>query len=246
MTSSAAGGRPWLSVVVPTGTGPPPAATLGALARFAADRPFEIETLVVGGAAEAARGAPRPAGLVSLPAGHGGRGSAVRRAALAARGRWLLVLEPGLPVPADEYDRLATAARDLDLDVVVGLRPPGARPRASRTLGALVRALLGLPYRDVLSGFVLLDRARVEPLVRRMVVDGSAGAAELLFLAHRYRLRVAEVAVTARADAEPARPLADEAPRILADALRVRWRFRRGLYHPPAAVDKTPGSVHGG
>jgi hypothetical protein len=98
-----------------------------------------------------------------------------------------------------------------------------------------MRSLMGLPFRDTQCGFKLLDVARTRPLFERMVIDGFAFDVELLFLCHRFKLRVQEVPVAWRNDPRTRVQPWRDGPRAVADLLRIRWRFRRGLYDPSAA-----------
>jgi hypothetical protein len=101
-----------------------------------------------------------------------------------------------------------------------------------RTFNTIIRAMTGLPFRDTQCGFKLMDRERVKPLFEKMVVDRFAFDVELLFLASRFGLTLAEVPVTWR-NAEGSKvSLFGDPLNMLWDVLRVRWRFRRGLYNP--------------
>lgn len=171
-----------------------------------------------------------------------GKGHAVRTGALAASGRWVLVSDADLSTPLDQYDRLADAARDRDLDMAIGSRAVrGAhvevhqnalRERSGKLFNTLVRWSTGLPFRDTQCGFKLMDLARLRPLLEMMQVDGFAWDVELLYLCHRFKLAVAEVPVVWRNDPYTrVRPWRD-GPRALADIAAMRWRFRRGGYVP--------------
>jgi dolichyl-phosphate beta-glucosyltransferase len=91
-----------------------------------------------------------------------------------------------------------------------------------------------LRFRDTQCGFKLMDVRRTRPLFERMVVDGFAFDAELLFLAVRFGLRVDEVPILWRNDARTTVRMIRDPVIMLWDLLRVRWRFRRGLYNPDA------------
>jgi len=92
--------------------------------------------------------------------------------------------------------------------------------------------LTGLPFRDTQCGFKLMDRERVRPLFEKMVVDGFAFDVELLFLCDRFGLSVVEVPITWRNAAGSKVSIISDPLHMIADVLRVRWRFRRGLYNP--------------
>jgi dolichyl-phosphate beta-glucosyltransferase len=70
-----------------------------------------------------------------------------------------------------------------------------------------------------------------------MVVDGFAFDVELLFLCARFGLSVVDVPVTWRNATGSKLSIVADPLRMIADVLRVRWRFRRGLYNPEGAAD---------
>ena len=81
-----------------------------------------------------------------------------------------------------------------------------------------------------------VDRKRVEPIFRKMVVDRFAFDVELLYLSHRFGLRTLEVPVIWRnVEASRVNMLADSLNMLL-DVARIRWRFRQGAYNPDTSV----------
>ena len=175
-----------------------------------------------------------------------GKGYSVRKGTLQAEGRWVLITDADLSSPIEEHDKLAAAIRDHDLDVAIGsralpeseieVRQAPWREFMGRTFNKLMQGITGLPFHDTQCGFKLVDRERTRPIFERLLVDRFAYDVELLFLCVRFGLSVREVPVVWRNDpASAVRPLTD-APRMLLDVLKVRWRFRRGLYNPKAEV----------
>jgi len=171
-----------------------------------------------------------------------GKGYSVRHGVVEARGRFVLLTDADLSTPIEEHAKLAAVIRDRDLDVVIGSRAlPGSnvevrqgwlRQTMGRTFNAIIRTVTGLPFRDTQCGFKLMDRDRVMPLFDKMVVNRFAFDVELLFLCARFGLSVADVPVIWRnAPGSKVSVLADPL-NMIADVLRVRWRFRRGLYNP--------------
>jgi dolichyl-phosphate beta-glucosyltransferase len=175
-----------------------------------------------------------------------GKGHAVRRGVLDVESRWVLITDADLSTPIEEHAKLAAIVRDRDLDGAIGSRglPDSqveihqALPRElmGKTFNRLMGAMTGLPYQDTQCGFKLLDRERTLPLFERMVVDRFAFDVELLFLCSRFGLRVAEIPIVWRNDPRTTVSPLTDAPRMLFDIARVRWRFRRGLYNPAAAA----------
>lgn len=259
---STGSGRPHLSVVVPAYNEQERLrSNLPRVLDYLREQKLDAELLVVddgstddtSGVAEAAFKGRR--GRVVRVAENSGKGHAVRNGVLAATGRWVLLSDADLSTPIEEHAKLAATARDRDLDGAIGSRAlPESRvevhqalPRElmGKTFNRLVRWLTGLPFRDTQCGFKLLDRERTLPLFERMVVDRFAFDVELLFLCARFGLRVEEVPVIWRNDPRTTvSPLID-APRMLLDVARVRWRFRRGLYDPTRPVGTAGASGSG-
>jgi glycosyltransferase involved in cell wall biosynthesis len=171
-----------------------------------------------------------------------GKGYSVRHGVLEARGRLVLLTDADLSTPIEEQSKLAAVIRDRDLDVVIGsrglpdsdvqVRQGWLRQTMGRCFNAIIRATTGLSFRDTQCGFKLMDRERVKPLFEKMVVDRFAFDVELLFLCARYGLSVAEVPVTWRNASGSKVSLIGDPLNMIVDVLRVRWRFRRGLYNP--------------
>ena len=104
----------------------------------------------------------------------------------------------------------------------------------------LLRFHVGYSFQDdnfaVFGGldktFKLMDRERTRPIWERMVVDRFAFDVELLFLASRFGLKIAEIPVRWRDDPQTRVGLVGDPARMFADLIRIRWRFRRGGYNP--------------
>jgi len=247
-------GRPYLSIVIPAYN---EEARLGAslerILDYVRSREVHAELLVVDdgstdGTAALARAALKGGrGTVLVNTENRGKGHAVRRGVLAASGNWVLMTDSDLSSPIEEYEKLAAAARDHDLDVAFGsrglpesrieVRQNPVRELMGKTFNLAIRAATGLPFRDTQCGFKLMDRRRTRPIFERMVVDRFAFDVELLFLCVRFGLRVREVPVVWRNAAGSRVSMVTAPLNMLFDVARVRWRFRRGLYNP----DVEPG-----
>jgi glycosyltransferase involved in cell wall biosynthesis len=251
------GGRPHLTIVVPAYNeearlGP----SLERIRDYLTDEKIRAEILVVddgstdGTARVAASALEGARGRVLSSRENRGKGHAVRRGVFEAAGRWVLMTDADLSTPIEEHARLAAAARDHDLDVAFGSRAlSGSRVEVhqhpvregmGKTFNLLMRSLTGLPFRDTQCGFKLIDRRRTLPLFERMVVDRFAFDVELLYLCHRFGLRVREIPVTWRNAAGSKVSLLRDPLNMLLDVARIRWRFRRGSYNPD--VDPASGS----
>jgi len=181
-----------------------------------------------------------------------GKGFSVRHGVLKAEGRWVLMTDADLSTPIEEYAKLTRIARDRDLDMIIGsralpesqieVRQNIVRESMGKTFNVVMRQMTGLKFRDTQCGFKLFDRRRTQPLFERMVIDRFAFDAELLFLADRFGLRVADVPVVWRNVASSRVRLLRDPLNMLVDLLRIRWRFRRGLYNPDRELDRPAGA----
>jgi len=252
--TSAAGSRPFLSIVVPAYNEEARLPdSLAAIAAWMDARRLDAEILVVDDgsrdrtaeiAAEALRGRR---GRVLKNGENRGKGYSVRHGVLEAAGRFILLTDADLSTPITEYDKLAAFVRDHDLDVAIGSRAlPGSdvqlrqglvRQSMGRIFNRIIRMMTGLTLQDTQCGFKLLDRERTRPLFEKMVVDRFAFDVELLFLCRRFGLSVREVPVIWRNAPGSKVSILGDPLNMLLDVLRVRWRFRRGLYNPETTAE---------
>ena len=172
--------------------------------------------------------------------GNRGKGYSFRHGVSEARGTWVLFTDADLSTPIEEFEKLYARARDGRLDIVIGSRAlpesnitlyqPFYRVWMGRTFNKMVRILAGLPFRDTQCGFKLMARERVRPLVERMVVDRFAFDVELLYLAHRAGLAIAEVPVTWHNSPVSKVGLLWDPANMLRDVWKIRRRDARGEY----------------
>jgi dolichyl-phosphate beta-glucosyltransferase len=134
-----------------------------------------------------------------------GKGAAVRTGVLEARGRRVLFADADGATPIAEEAKLA-AALDSGAAVAVGSRTAaGPGVRRDRHLRRLVagglfafaaRRVLGLGVRDTQCGFKMFDRPAARALFRLCRETGYLFDLEVLALAARMGLAVAEVPVS--------------------------------------------------
>ncbi len=247
-------GQPHLSIVIPAYNEEGRLErSLPRVAAYLKDENISAEILVVDDgsrdatAAIAARAMRGLRGRVIRNDENRGKGYSVRRGCLEAEGRWVLLTDADLSSPIEEHRKLAAAARDFDLDVVIGSRGlPDSRIEVRQTLlreymgktfNLLIRKMTGLSFRDTQCGFKLMDRERTRPLFERMVVDRFAFDVELLFLCQRFGLTVREIPVVWRNEPRSKVSIIRDPLNMLYDVARVRWLFRRGAYNPDRTVD---------
>jgi dolichyl-phosphate beta-glucosyltransferase len=214
-----------------------PATLERAIAYLRRERPrFEILVVDDGSrdaTAEVARGLlerERCGAVIALPRNRG-KGAACRAGALAARGRHVLLCDADLSTPIEEERRLR-AALDAGADLAIGtrahpqarivVRQARGREGAGRLLNRLLRALGLTDLRDTQCGFKLFRREAARALFERARIDGFLFDVEILRLARRDGLSLAEVPVEWRNDPDSrVRPLRHW-PQVLWDLLRIR------------------------
>ncbi|MDH3627197.1 MAG: glycosyltransferase family 2 protein [Acidobacteriota bacterium] len=241
-------GRLQLSVVIPAyNEAARIAPTLGSIRQYLKQRRLSAEIVVVDDGstddtAEIARNELHGDGRVLRLPENRGKGRAVREGVLQSNGRWVLISDADLSTPIEEHETLAAEARNYDVDMVIGSRAiegsdvqkHQAWPREAmgKTFNGIVRGTMGLPYRDTQCGFKLFDRDRLLPVFRMLAINGFAWDVELLFVSRRLGLQVREVGVTWRNDPSSRVGVVRDPILMLIDLMRIRWRFRRGAYHP--------------
>lgn len=167
-----------------------------------------------------------------------GKGHAVRRGMLAARGARRLMTDADLSTPIEELPRLM-ARLDEGYDIAIASRAlPGSRievhqPAYREGMGRLfnlcVRMLAVPGIHDTQCGFKLFTAAAAETSFGPSRLDGFSFDVETLFVARRRGLRVAEVPVRWRNDAASrVGPL--NGFRAFLDLGRIRINGWRGRY----------------
>lgn len=238
---------PELSIVIPAfnEAGRLPG-TLAELRTWLGGWPHLAEIIVVDdgstdGTAETARDAWGPGALdVLRHSPNRGKGYAVRRGMLAARGRLRLMTDADLSTPIEELPRLIDALRG-GADVAIGSRAvegarievhqPAYREVMGRVFNGLVQLLLLPGLHDTQCGFKLFSAAAAEEAFEACRLDGFSFDVEALYVARRRGRRILELPVTWRND-EATRVSLGGGGAAFVDLLRIRLLAWRGAYGP--------------
>ena len=175
--------------------------------------------------------------LVEEP--HCGKGAAICRGMLAARGQWRLMADADLSVSPEDWTVFLDAAREPGAAaVIVGSREAAGACRIGEPLGRhaigrvfnwMVRLLAVPGIKDTQCGFKLLGEDAARVLCPHLTVQGFAFDVELLFLARRAGFRIQEVGVVWSSRPESRVRLQSGAAAFI-DILRIRLRELRGGY----------------
>ncbi|HLI28593.1 MAG TPA: dolichyl-phosphate beta-glucosyltransferase [Chloroflexota bacterium] len=236
---------PALSIVIPAyNEAERLPASLVSLTAFLDAEGYQAEILVVDDgsrdatAAVVERVAARDPRVRLLRAPHCGKGAAVRRGMLAARGAVRVMCDADFSMPPPELPKLlaplaAGAALAVATREGAGARRVGEpllRHLMGRVFNTLVRLVAVPGLHDTQCGFKAFRADAAERLFRRSTIDGFGFDVELLYLARKYRLPVAEVPIVWYYQASSrVSPLRDTI-RMVRDVLRVRANDLRGRY----------------
>jgi len=181
--------------------------------------------------------------LIRLPHNRG-KGGAVRVGMLESKAEAVLFSDADLSTPIEEVERALKLLAE-DSDVVIGsralpestilLRQNGLRESMGRLFNWLLRASLGIPFRDTQCGFKLFRRDAAHAIFQRTVTDGFAFDVEVIMIARQLGYRVNEMPVRWTNHPESKVTLMRHPARMLADL----WRIRRA--YAGAGPQRAPG-----
>jgi dolichyl-phosphate beta-glucosyltransferase len=194
------------------------------------------------GSTDDTAGVARRSGLASLTVigyePNRGKGHAVRRGMLAARGARRLMTDADLSTPIEDLPRLEKAL-DAGADVAIGsralptsnveVRQSWYREGMGRLFNLFVRALALPDLHDTQCGFKLFTSAATEVAFSPARLDGFSFDVETLYIARRRGLRIAEVGVTWRND-EATHVGLRRGGQAFLDLVRIRRNAARGRY----------------
>ncbi len=135
---------------------------------------------------------------------NGGKGSAVQRGMLAAKGDYILFTDADNSTPIEEIQNLLAELTDKGFDIAVGSRAADGAEEAKRSfmrrvlsggLRWIVKYIFRIGVRDTQCGFKLYSRDAALKLHSNQTVMGFAFDLEILYLASKHGYKIAEVPV---------------------------------------------------
>ena len=165
-----------------------------------------------------------------------GKGFSVGHGVSKAQGELVLFSDADLSTPLSEFGRLERAIEGQDIaigsralpDSRLEKRQPFYREMMGRTFNLFVQALVFPGIQDTQCGFKLFRRAAAQATFGRRKIDGFAFDVEILYIARRLDLHVAEVPVLwINDEASRVDPIRHSA-QMFRDILRIR-RLHRDL-----------------
>ncbi|MSQ22694.1 MAG: glycosyltransferase family 2 protein [Dehalococcoidia bacterium] len=176
--------------------------------------------------------------VLLLPLPHRGKGGAVRSGILSATAQYRFLCDADLSMPIEQLERFLPPQL-AGCDVAIGSREakgarrigePWRRHLQGRLFNAMTAALAVPGIRDTQCGFKCFSSRAAEALFPLQRIPGFGFDVEVLFMARRKGLRLAEVPIDWHYRTESkVRPLRDGLA-MSRDLLRVRWNAWRGKY----------------
>jgi glycosyltransferase involved in cell wall biosynthesis len=184
--------------------------------------------------------------LVRNP-GNRGKGYSVRNGLLQATGGIVMFTDADLSAPIEEAELLFKAIWD-GADVAIGSRwldrakqtthQPIYRRFFGRCFNAVTRMVMGLPYADTQCGFKAFRSSAAQVIFRLQRIERWGFDPEILFIARRLRLRVAEVPVTWGHDERSKISYLKDGAKMLEEMAIIRTNSMLGRYEKAIAAMK--------
>jgi len=169
-----------------------------------------------------------------------GKGNAVKRGMLEARGEYRFLCDADLSMPIEEVNRFLPPQL-TDFDIAIGSREapgavrynePGYRHWGGRGINLLIR-LLALPgLRDTQCGFKCFRADIADDIFQYQTFDGISFDPEILFIARLRGYKTVELPIPWYYSNESRINLFHDTLAMIKDLLTIRWNARRGLYDP--------------
>jgi glycosyltransferase involved in cell wall biosynthesis len=230
------------------------APTLKRIEEYLASRPYSAEIIVVDDGSRDAtaqvvenfRAQSSRVRLISNGENRG-KGYSVKHGMLEAKGNIALFTDADLSAPIEEADKLLAALEKHDVAIgsravnrgLIEVHQSGLRELAGKSFNLAVRVLVGLQFADTQCGFKAFRRARARILFEQQRIERFGFDPELLFLAHRHGLSVAEVPVRWAHDTGSRVHVLGDGLRMVEDLAVIRWNSLIGRYpasaSPPGA-----------
>ncbi len=167
-----------------------------------------------------------------------GKGLAVRRGMLEARGEYRLMCDADLSMPVEEAGKFLPPALP-QFDIAIASREaPGAvrydepfyRHLGGRLINLAIRLLILPGLQDTQCGFKCFRADVAEDLFRRQTLSGWSFDIEILFIARRHGYGVVEVPIDWYYRSESKVNAFVDAPRMIRDIFRIHANAWRGIY----------------
>jgi glycosyltransferase involved in cell wall biosynthesis len=238
---------PFLSIIIPAHNEENRLpSTLEQVFAFLSTQPYAAEVLIVENGSndhtlEIAQSFARQKGnLHVLQETQPGKGNAVRRGMLDARGEYRFICDADLSMPIEELAKFIPSAL-TDFDIAIGSREaPGAvryneppyRHLGGRGINFIIQMFILPGLNDTQCGFKCFRAETAKALFSLQRIMGWSFDIEILYLARRKHLRVKEIPIHWYYRSDSKVSAIRDAIRMIGDIFRIHYNARRGLYGP--------------
>ena len=169
---------------------------------------------------------------------HRGKGSALRNGIAQVKGEYIFLCDADLSMPIQQLERFLPPFLS-DYDMAMGSREvPGARrfeePQfrhfQGRVFNTIIKGMGLSKYQDTQCGFKTIRTEMIRPLLPLLRINGFSFDVELLFLAKKNNLRVAEVPIDWFYKRGSKVRFLTDSWKMLAELLSIRLNFLIGRY----------------
>lgn len=218
--------------------------TLGQVFAFLERQPYASEVIVVeNGSTDDTLGiaqnlASTNPGLIVIHEQASGKGNAVRRGILSARGEYRFICDADLSMPIEELSKFLPPQLE-DFDLAIGSREaqgamrynePPYRHWGGRAVNLAIRLLILPGLHDTQCGFKCFRADTTLSLFQQQTLTGWSFDIELLYLARRKKLRTKEIPIHWYFDADSKVNAVRDALRMFRDIFRIYANVLRGKY----------------
>jgi dolichyl-phosphate beta-glucosyltransferase len=214
--------------------------------RYLAEQNYDAEILVVDDGSSDKTVAQveevfkrKPAGIDNvttrvIPLGTNmGKGAAVRRGMLEAKGKIRIFTDADFSTPVKEVEKIIPLIDSGEYDVVIGSRAvegralvkkhqPWYREMMGRFYNILVQTFVFRGIKDTQCGFKGFSDHAAQILFSKQQVNGFSFDVELLYLARRYGYRIREIAIEWYNDERSTVGALSDSARMFWELLRIR------------------------
>lgn len=167
-----------------------------------------------------------------------GKGYSVRAGMLAATGEISLFTDADLSAPIEEAEKLFDALRSADIAIgsraldrrLIQVHQSPAREYAGIFFNRMMRLATGLALEDTQCGFKAFRTARTRIIFQQQKIEDFGFDPEILFLAKRHGLRIAEIPVVWSHDPRTKVHMLHDSMRMFGDLWQIRWNAILGRY----------------
>jgi dolichyl-phosphate beta-glucosyltransferase len=235
---------PFLSVIIPVFNEESRLAySLGQVFAFLGKQPYSAEVVVVENGSrdrtlEVARGfIPSFPGLRVLHEDLPGKGRAVRRGMLEARGKYRFFADVDFSMPVEQINRFLPPACQCDIAIAsrevagaVRYGEPGFRHLTGRIYNFLIRSMVLPGLQDTQCGFKCFRAEVAEDLFPYQTLTGWSFDVEIMAVARRRNYTITEIGIPWYYNSDSKISVLNHSWRMFFDLLKIRRNARQGAY----------------